>query len=75
MEGKGFTTLNRLDCLRVCVTVIVLDLIDRLTEDIPTNKGVRQWCSISPTIFNIFTDDTFRLWIAELTQEYHFKET
>lgn len=35
-------------------------------EYIPTNKGVRQACPLSPTLFNIYTDEIFWLQIANI---------
>jgi hypothetical protein len=35
-------------------TSVILDLGYERTSQIKTNKGVRQGCSISPTLFNIY---------------------
>ena len=63
MERRGFPT-QLIAVLQSLYnrTSITLDLNGRLTEDIPTNKGVRQGCPISPTLFNIYIDDVLRLW-------------
>ena len=43
-----------------------MDLNVKLSEDIPTNKGVRQECPTSPTLFNIYMDGIFQRWTAKV---------
>lgn len=34
----------------------------KVSEEIPTNQGVRQGCPLSPALFNIYIDDIMRRW-------------
>ena len=43
-------------------TNVVLDLNGNLTDNIPTNKGVRQGCCLSPTLFNIYINKIIQNW-------------
>lgn len=54
-------------------TSICLVIGGNLTEAIPTNKGVRQGCSISPTLFNIYIDDMFRTWKSYVNPGIYLK--
>ena len=42
-------------------TAAAVDLNSKLSEDIPTNKDVRQGRPVSPTLFNIYVDDILSL--------------
>jgi hypothetical protein len=42
----------------------------RYSKDIKINQGVRQGCSLSPTLFNIYLDNVTENGRGEVTQEY-----
>ena len=54
-------------------TTIRLILGEKLTEEIPTNKGLRQGCTLSPTLFNIYMDDMYRAWKNKVDLGINFK--
>lgn len=41
---------------------IIINTGDERTEEIRVNKGVRQGCSMSPTLFNIYMNDIVQKW-------------
>jgi hypothetical protein len=48
---------------------------ERYSKDIKINQGVRQGCSLSSTLFNIYLDDVIREWKTENNPEIWLKET
>lgn len=43
-------------------TKIVIKADEKKSEEILINQGVRQGCSLSPTLFNIYIDDIMKQW-------------
>ena len=43
-------------------TRIVINTGNKRTDEIKINQGVRQGCSLSPTLFNIYIDDVLKKW-------------
>jgi hypothetical protein len=43
-------------------TTIITDMEGRYSKDIKINQGVRQGCSLSASLFNIYLDDVLREW-------------
>ena len=76
---KSQNRLAREDCFLYQNKIIYSDFFTGTskTEEITINQGVRQGCSMSPTLFNIYIDDLIRNWKNEvnegiqLTRNYH----
>jgi sorting nexin-29 len=56
-------------------TTIILDMNGRYSKDISTNQGVRQGCSLSPNLFNIYLDDVIREWKTRSNPGIWLKKT
>jgi hypothetical protein len=48
---------------------------ERYSKDIKINQGVRQGCSLSPILFNIYLDDVIREWKTRSNPGIWLKET
>jgi hypothetical protein len=46
--------------------LIVIHTGIKRTAKIKTSQGLRQWCSLSPTLFNICIDDVVKKWIPTI---------
>ena len=47
-------------------TKVIIETGNFRSDEIATNRGVRQGCGLSPALFNIYLDDVIRKWKAEI---------
>ena len=73
MDRRGYPE-NLMNSVKILYksTYVFLALNGRLSGDIPINKGVRQGCCVSPTLFNMYIGVTLRAWKSRVTSGVHF---
>jgi hypothetical protein len=76
MESRGYPRhlICAIKSLYQNIT-ITLDMEGRYSKDIKIYQGVRQGCSLSPTLFNIYLDDVIREWKTRSNPGLWLKET
>lgn len=66
--------MNVIKCLYTNNT-IQLDVTGRLSDNIPINQGIRQGCSMSPTLFKIHIDDVLKAQKVLIIPGVHINNT